>query len=238
MSEEVENIGNEDLKGEKKRGDDGVSEGEDLPRIIVEGDRIIVLSSKDDPVGPEEGDRRGEDASLEDVLGNLERDGKYGVNVSGDGVRDKYKSVGVGEFLDLESMFRSLDVVGLEAVAEDLDSVEMESDDENKDLEGAVLGLRPQLLDVEEEKGGDFYRVGGGELHPKYDSGEPYDSGKYSEGSVKEDYEAVSDVVDVVGSVETIEEIRMGGRSMLEVVGFRDVEAEKKRRERREGNFI
>jgi len=86
------------------------------------------------------------------------------------------------------------------------------------------------VLDEEEVRDEDFYKVG---------VGVGYDSSSYDEkaGSDEEasgaGYDGVVDVEKMKSFAEAEEE-RRGGRSMLEVAGFRDEEAEKKRKEKRE----
>lgn len=80
----------------------------------------------------------------------------------------------------------------------------------------------------EERGGGKLYEVGAEGL---------YDSGKYDEGGgSEEDYEVLVGEIGVEGFVG-VEEGHEGERSMLEVAGFVDEEAEKRRREKRSRGF-
>lgn len=113
----------------------------------------------------------------------------------------------VEEFLDLEFILRSLDVV----------------ESKGKDLEGLVPETRKQKLGIGDESG-DFYKAG-------RSSQDVYDVGVYDE---KDDFEGdyVVLVDDAEGFVE-LKELWRGGRSMLEIAGFFDEVAEKKRKEKR-----
>ncbi len=103
------------------------------------------------------------------------------------------------------------------------------------DLEESVGGVE------REGAGGDFYKISGGgqELSSGGSSDGPYDAKAYDAGTYEvENYDEGRNraqyVVEVeVSGVDDAEVKRRGGRSMLEIAGFKDEEAEKKRREKR-----
>ncbi len=67
--------------------------------------------------------------------------------------------------------------------------------------------------------------------------GELYDSGGEEYVAGAGEYEVVEvreSVIDVGVAEETLEEVRRGGRSTLEIAGFRDKEAEKRRKDRKD----
>ena len=67
---------------------------------------------------------------------------------------------------------------------------------------------------------------------------EAYDEKSKDDLSEKGVEYGVLDEMKQLRSFTEIEDERRGGRSILEISGFRDEEAEKKRKEKREGNFI
>ncbi len=161
----------------------------DLPRIVVEDDRIVV----------EEGDWVKRDVVIEEGSEDLS-----------DGDIEKFLKEDVAFFP--EGFVRDV---------------------ESEDLEELVGGE-----DVETEKKGGVLYDANEDFQELYE-GEAYDSG----GEI-ENYEAgvssgevVSSMRDDSGEFESEENIRRGGRSMLEIAGFRDEEAEKKRKRKRE-DFI
>ncbi len=102
-------------------------------------------------------------------------------------------------------------VLDLDFVLSSLDFL----DSQDSGLEGLVP--RSERVEV----GDDFYKVSG-------DSRNFYDRGDYDEGGAK-DYDGMVERVDVVD----VEELRRGGRSMLEIAGFKDFEAEERREKER-----
>ncbi len=128
-----------------------------------------------------------------------------------------------------ESSWEADDVEG------DSDFLEEEAsfsvDDVVSDGEKLSMALEDVLGEVlNEDEGGsneDFYKVGG-------DIGEKYNSVLYSEVSDLEEkpavgYERIVDLSEIK-SFSDIEEERKRGRSILEAAGFRDEEAERKRK--------
>ena len=149
---------------------------DDLPRIIVEDDKIIVL---DDSLWEErniESELPEEDEEL--VVDDLNLD-------------EKRLNVALEEVVDAEA--------------------------------GSVS------KDIDKKETAETYKVG--------DSGESYDSGKYnsevgsSEKAASVDYDGPVDLTDVRSSAEIEEERK--GRSTLEIAGFFDTEAKKKREKKR-----
>jgi hypothetical protein len=202
-------------------GNDAGDGDEDLPRIVVSEDSIFVFPSKDEPVDSEDNDWS-EKSVYENVSGGR---GEFAVDdlvLSEAGLGDVLKR---GLFGDV--------------------SREDAGKEELGDLEESVGGLEEKGI------GGDFYKVSGGNqglslgasirhgpTGPDSLSG-PYDEKKYDEKKYDEKSEAAEFYDELInegkvdGSAETFEEVRRGGRSMLEVAGFRDEEAEKKREEKR-----
>ena len=153
---------------------------DDLPRIIVEDDKIIVLE-----------DSLWEERNVEGELSDdVEKDEESVVE-------------------DLNLSEERLNVALEEMVDTEVDSV-------------------PK--DVDKKEAAETYKVG--------DSvGESYDSGKYnsevgsSEEAVSVDYDGPVDLTDIRSSAEIEEERK--GRSTLEIAGFFDAEAKKKRESKR-----
>lgn len=93
------------------------------------------------------------------------------------------------------------------------------------DLEEA-LGEDDVLDDEKSFNGGDFYKM-------ENNVEEIYDVGKAYDGSLRDDYnEGFVNIADINVSVES-RNGRMEGRSMLEISGFEDEVAEKKREDKR-----
>ncbi|NPE26641.1 hypothetical protein HNV12_01400 [Methanococcoides sp. SA1] len=134
------------------------------------------------------------------------------------------------------------DWVERDILGEEFEGVDEDSEEEidvDKLLEdGVVLSDKPFVRDDEESELEES--VGGGEV--KREEVEVYNSRKgsnefYAEeayGGKKEDYEVG---VGGIGEVAEFEELRPGERSMLEVAGFRDEEAEKRRKEKRDFRY-
>jgi C-terminal processing protease CtpA/Prc len=152
---------------------------DDLPRIIVEDDKIIVL---EDSLWEE----RNVESELSDDVGKIEESVVEDLNLS-----EEKLNVALEEMVDAEA-----------------DSV-------------------PK--DVDKKEAAESYKVD--------DSGEAYDSGKYnsevssSEKAVSVDYDGPVDLTDIRSSAEIEEERK--GRSTLEIAGFFDAEAKKKRESKR-----
>jgi hypothetical protein len=125
-------------------------------------------------------------------------------------------------------------IVSGETDYEKPDKEDSDKEGELEDRGGGVLEdvVEGSSVEISEEKSEDFYDAKSG-------TRDFYDSVKYDEKIVQdeevvsEDYEGVSKNIDNVG-VE--EEIR-GGRSMLEIAGFRDFEAEENRKKKRKEFF-
>lgn len=188
-------MSDEDVLREAIEGmiDEEVSDGEDsgdLPRIVVEDDKILVFE-----------ENYWAERNVLKALGETEEEEK-----------------GVEEDLSL--------VEGSEESSEEVLNEVLEE----------ILGGSVKIEDGESSAfvAGDFYKVskGGQEF---YES-EFYDAGVYDESS-GDDYEISVEDFDVKNSATVADELR-GGRSALEIAGFKDSEAEKRRGEKREGNFI
>ena len=185
---------------EKEGSRDDVPSDEDewdLPRIVVEDDKIFVFESS------------------ADVLSDSENYWvEKNVEVS-DGDRD---SLADSQDSDNE---RENGILVSDSVL---------SDDVGKVLEELVRSSDVELAKEDSRQKGndDFYKVSSG-------IGDLYEAGMYDEksGSGKEDYDGSVELGDIKDFVEGEEEKR-GGRSVLEVAGFSDEEAEKKRKEKRE----
>jgi hypothetical protein len=152
---------------------------DDLPRIIVEDDKIIVLE-----------DSLWEERNVEGELSDdVEKDEEF--------------------------------------VVEDLNLSEGSLNKALEDMVDAEVGSVSE--DVDKKEAAETYKVG--------DSGKSYDSGKYnsevgsSEKAVSVDYDGSVDLTDIRSSAEIEEERK--GRSTLEIAGFFDAEAKKKRESKR-----
>ena len=152
---------------------------DDLPRIVVEDDKIIVLE-----------DSLWEERNVESELPD-------------DSEKDE------------------------EPVVEALNLTEGNLNRALEEMADAETGSVSKDVDKEEAVG--TYEVG--------DVGEPYDSGKYNseagpkEKAVSVDYDSPVDLTDIKSSVEIEEERKE--RSTLEIAGFFDEEAKKKRESKR-----
>ena len=122
----------------------------------------------------------------------------------------------------------------------DVEDAVVVEDELSRVLEDMVGGASEGMVDdnsrvrdedrlVREGKGDDFYEAGGNKQE-FYETDE-YETRRYKAGEGDIDYVEVKIKVKEVGAAE---EERRGGRSILEIAGFEDEEAAKKRKERKE----
>ncbi len=190
------------------------------------------------------------DVKNEGQEGILSEENMPGINfrdyyvVSREFVAEKEKGVGVLEGLS-EDVFNGLFSIGVKSIEKsvddiknnfDLDSITEEIESEKsvvKNLE-EDMGISKKVAEV--KSGSDFYKAVADVSPFKGDSaglGNLYNEKKYDEGKSSEEfYDELINEGKVEGFVSP-EDKRGVKRSILEVAGFRDEEAEKKREEMR-----